>query len=101
VAANQFFEELPERVDPERIMDVDHAYLFEITGEGTWLVEVRRGTLSVTEGADGDADATITTSSEVFERLIAGKQNAMTAYMTGKLKVSGDMSAALKLQSLF
>jgi putative sterol carrier protein len=99
--AKQFFDELPDKVDPDRIREVDHSYLFEISDEGSWLVEVRRGVLSVTEGAGSEADATITTSREVFVRLIDGKQNAMTAYMTGKLKVRGDMSAALKLQSLF
>jgi putative sterol carrier protein len=32
---------------------------------------------------------------------VSGEQNPTAAYMTGKLKVKGDMSAALKLQKLF
>ena len=34
-------------------------------------------------------------------RIVDGKQNPLTAYMTGKLKVHGDVSAALKLKHLF
>jgi len=53
-----------------------------------------------TEGA-GDADATIQASQEVFEKIVAGEQNPTAAYMTGKLKIKGDMGAAMKLQKLF
>ena len=44
--------------------------------------------------------STFTISSETSSKLVAGKQNPMIAYMTGKLKVSGDINAALELQSL-
>jgi putative sterol carrier protein len=54
----------------------------------------------VTEGAE-DADATITADAESFERIAKGELNPTTAYMTGKLKIRGDMGAALKLQKLF
>ena len=36
-----------------------------------------------------------------FEKIVAGEQNPTTAYMTGKLKIKGDMGAAMKLQKLF
>jgi putative sterol carrier protein len=54
----------------------------------------------VTEGA-GDADCTFTASAENFEKIVSGEQNPTTAYMTGKLKIKGDMGAAMKLQKLF
>ena len=55
---------------------------------------------TVTEGGDA-ADATIATSEETFEKIVSGEQNPTTAYMTGKLKIKGDMGAAMKLQKLF
>ena len=58
------------------------------------------GAVSVTEGA-GEADTTITTSEESFMAIVRGEQNPTTAYMTGKLKIKGDMGAAMKLQKLF
>ena len=58
------------------------------------------GNVSVTEGG-GDADAVIATSEETFEKMVSGDQNPTSAYMTGKLKLKGDMGAAMKLQKLF
>jgi putative sterol carrier protein len=101
VPAREFFETLEANVEASKIRDLNQTYLFDVTGEGRWLVAVRDGALSVTEGWEGEADTTITTSSETFERIASGAQNPMTAYMSGKLKVSGDLSAALKLQKLF
>jgi 2'-5' RNA ligase len=43
----------------------------------------------------------ITIAEDDFDRMVAGELNPMTAFMTGKLKVKGDMGAAMKLQKLF
>jgi putative sterol carrier protein len=100
VPAREFFETLPTTADESKLAGMTNSYLFDIDGEGQWHVVVQDGKLNVTEGG-GDADATISTSSEVFEKIVAGEQNATTAYMTGKLKIKGDMGAAMKLQKLF
>jgi len=96
----EFFESLPSRVDPARTAGMSNAYVFEIEGAGTWTVKVENGAVSVSEGA-GAADCTIQASAETFAKVISGEQNPTTAYMTGKLKVKGDMGAAMKLQKLF
>lgn len=102
MAAKEFFDSLPGRADADKLAGVSNSYFFDIEGEGQWLVDVRDGGLTVTDGAgNGDPDVTITTSSEVFADIVAGQQNPTTAYMTGKLKIKGDMGAALKLQKLF
>ena len=100
MAAKEFFDSLPARADADKLAGVSNSYLFDIDGEGQWLVDVRDGGLTVTEGT-GEADVTITTSSDTFAEIVAGRQNPTTAYMTGKLKIKGDMGAALKLQKLF
>jgi putative sterol carrier protein len=100
VATREFFESLEARAEPAKIAGVSNSYLFNIEGDGQWLVDVRDGAVKVTEGG-GDADATISTSSETFAKIVAGEQNPTTAYMTGKLKIKGDMGAAMKLQKLF
>ena len=96
----EFFDTLESRVDASKTAGLTSSYLFEIEGAGTWKVDVADGKVSVTEGA-GAADVTIRTSQETFSALASGEQNPTTAYMTGKLKVEGDMGAALKLQKLF
>jgi putative sterol carrier protein len=96
----EFFEGLEARVDPAQTAGMSSSYLFEIEGAGTWKVDVQDGSVSVREGGD-DADCTISASEETFQKIVSGDQNPTTAYMTGKLKVKGDMGAALKLQKLF
>ena len=99
-SAREFFETLESRIDPARAADLNNSYLFDIDGAGTWRVDVHGGHVSVTEGA-ADADCTISATEDTFARIASGEQNATTAYMTGKLKIKGDMGAAMKLQKIF
>ena len=99
-SVREFFESLPTRVDADKTAGMNNSYLFDIDGAGKWKVDVQDGNVTVTEGAE-DADVTISTSEETFEKITSGEQNATSAYMTGKLKVKGDMGAAMKLQKLF
>jgi hypothetical protein len=99
-SVQEFFEGLPGRVTPDRIEGMNNTYLFEIEGAGTWTVAIADGTIEVTEGTS-DADCTFSATAENFEKIVAGEQNPTTAYMTGKLKIKGDMGAAMKLQKLF
>ena len=100
MTAQEFFDTLESRVDEAKTAGMNNSYVFDIDGAGTWKVDVRDGAVKVTEGNE-DADVTITTSEETFEKIVSGEQNATSAYMTGKLKVKGDMGAAMKLQKLF
>jgi putative sterol carrier protein len=99
-STREFFETLESRVDPSKTAGMNNSYLFDIEGAGKWKVDVTDGKISVSEGGE-DADAVISTSEETFEKLTSGEQNPTSAYMTGKLKVKGDMGAAMKLQKLF
>jgi putative sterol carrier protein len=96
----EFFEGLESRADALKTAGMTNSYLFDIEGAGKWTVSVDDGKVSVTEGGE-NADAVITTSEETFEKIVSGEQNPTSAYMTGKLKVKGDMGAAMKLQKLF
>lgn len=98
-SVSEFFEGL-KQVDATKTAGMTNSYVFEIEGAGTWRVAIDDGAISVGEGG-GDADCTISTSEESFMKIVRGEQNATAAYMTGKLKISGDMGAAMKLQKLF
>lgn len=49
---------------------------------------------------DGAADTTIKVSWADWEQMASGQLDGMTAFMTGKLKVEGDMSNAMQLQGV-
>jgi putative sterol carrier protein len=96
----EFFETLESRVDASKTAGMNNSYVFEIEGAGVWQVDVTDGTIKVTEdGTDGDVK--IRATEETFKAIANGEQNPTTAYMTGKLKIDGDMGAAMKLQKLF
>jgi putative sterol carrier protein len=96
----EFFETLESRVDASKTAGMNNSYVFDIDGVGVWQVDVVDGSIKVTEGGT-DGDVTIRASEETFKAIANGEQNPTTAYMTGKLKIDGDMGAAMKLQKLF
>jgi putative sterol carrier protein len=55
---------------------------------------------NIVSNADEAADCTLAMSLPDYVRMAAGELNATVAFMTGKLKVAGDMALALKLDSL-
>jgi putative sterol carrier protein len=100
MTAQEFFEQLPERADPAKTAGMSNTYVFDVEGVGQWTVAVEDGAVSVTEGV-ADADCTISATEETLVKIAKGEANPTTAYMSGKLKIQGDMGAALKLQKLF
>ena len=59
------------------------------------------GDSNIVSTDDSDAQCTIDISLEDFESMLSGELNPMAAFMGGQIQVSGDMSVAMKLQSLF
>ena len=97
----EFFERLDgTTLDPAKAGSLTSTYRFDIAEAGSWRVWVEEGTVRVAEDG-GSADCTISTAEDTFLKLRSGEQNPMTAYMTGKVKVDGDMGAAMKLRALF
>lgn len=70
----------------------DGSAKFAIPGEGTILLDAT----GAREG-DGEADVTLTAEGEVFRAILSGEMNPTMAFMTGKLKVDGNMGQAMKL----
>jgi putative sterol carrier protein len=66
-------------------------------GDGAVMLDGKAET--VTEDG-GDADTTIKVSWDDWQAMADGQLDGMTAFMTGKLKVEGDMSNAMQLQGV-
>jgi putative sterol carrier protein len=52
------------------------------------------------DNSDEDADATVKVDWDDFTKIAGGEMDPTMAFMQGKLKVEGDMSVAMQLQSL-
>jgi len=73
----------------------DGSAKFEIEGEGGVIVDadgVRRG--------DAPTDVTLTADADTFRDLLDGNLNPTSAFMSGRLKVDGDMGTAMRLGAL-
>lgn len=99
-SAREFFEGLEQRIDPAKVAGETVSYRFDIQGAGSWRVGIDDGEVAVVETTD-PADCVIRMKEDVLLRLLRGEQNPTTAFMTGKIKVDGNMALALKLQQLF
>jgi putative sterol carrier protein len=70
--------------------------------EKSWLVDLTSGKGSITEvSGDEKADCTLTIKDTDFVNLVLGKLNPQKAFMTGKLKLKGNMLLAQKLPVVF
>lgn len=76
---------------------VDGVVRFVIEDEGALLIGADGATA---DGSGSDADCTLTASAETFEDLLAGDLDPTAAFMSGRLKVEGDMGLAMKLGTL-
>ncbi|XP_062994893.1 sterol carrier protein 2 [Elgaria multicarinata webbii] len=68
--------------------------------EATWVVDVKNGKGCVDINSDKKVDCTVTMSDTDLLALMTGQMNPQTAFFQGKLKISGNMGMAMKLQNL-
>lgn len=75
--------------------DIGGTVKFAIDGEGGVIVDGDGARVS-----DDPADVTLAADAETFQGIMSGDVNPTSAFMTGKLKVDGDMGLAMKLASM-
>ena len=100
----QIFEYMAGRFQPERASGQSAVIGWDITSpEGThsWQLKVADGTCTAAAGSDEPARVTLGMALPDFLRFLTGQLDGMQAFMTGKLKLSGDMMFAQSMQAWF
>lgn len=97
------FAEMPKQLDPNAAKGVNATIQFNLSGEngGQWYVTIKDGQATVTEGTAPSANMTMSMAAQDYVDMTLGKLNGQMAFMSGKLKISGDMGLAMKMQTLF
>ena len=98
------FSEIEKFLNPEIVDKTKAVYAFNVTGEeeGQWYLDLKNGGGSCGRGdpPHSPADATFTMKSADFFKMFTGGLKPTTAFMTGKMKLAGDMGKAMKLEKL-
>lgn len=82
-----------------KLAGFNHSVKFDFEDDGILHVDATQSP-PVISNDDKDAEVTLRTSLETFEKIVDGTQDPNIAFMMGKLKVSGSMGLALKLNSI-
>ncbi len=99
----EVFAAMPARFQKEAAAGMNAVYQYDITGDGggKWYAAIKESELEVVKGKHENPNITLTMADEDYLAMIAGTLNGQAAFMTGKLKIKGDMSLAIKLGLLF
>jgi hypothetical protein len=87
---------------PDVVAKINAIYQFNIGGPGggTWSVDCTQPGGRVLPGPSASARCTVSATDQSFLDIVNGKLNAQMAFMSGKLKIQGDMGLAMKLQQI-
>jgi putative sterol carrier protein len=97
------FSAMPTNFNADAAKGMNSVIQFNLSGDGggNYHVVIKDGACSVTEGSHASPNMTMTMAAQDYVDMISGKLNGQMAFMSGKLKIAGDMGLAMKMQSLF
>jgi len=95
---------MPEAFNPDKAAGVDATIVYNLTGEGgsVWTSHIADGKCTVEEGQTVENPTMkITMDAQDYVDMMAGRLDGMQAFMTGKIKVEGDIMLASRLMTFF
>ncbi|XP_054034739.1 hydroxysteroid dehydrogenase-like protein 2 isoform X2 [Dryobates pubescens] len=97
------FRVIQGTMNEEYVRTIQGVYQFELSGDdgGTWYIDLKTKSGSAGFGKPPvTADVVMSMSSTDFVKMFTGKLNPTMAFMSGKLKIKGNMSLAIKLEKM-
>lgn len=101
---SEIFSEINGRLqsDPSKAQGVNAAYQFDLSGDegGQYHIVFKDGKGDAGPGAVDDPNITISMAAADMVDMVTGKLDPTMAFMSGKIKIKGDMGLAMKLQTI-
>lgn len=103
VKIRRMMADMPAAFNPTKAQGVDAVIQYNLTGDGgsQWQSRIADDTCTVEEGKAEDPTLTITMDASDYADMMAGRLDGMQAFMTGKIKVTGDIMLASRLMTFF
>jgi len=99
----KLMDNMPAAFKPEKAVGVNAVIQYTLTGEGgsIWNSQIADGACSVSEGPAESPTLNIIMDASDYVDMMAGRLDGMQAFMTGKIKVEGDIMLASRLMTFF
>lgn len=98
---SQTLDALRTRFDPKAASGVQEVFQFHFSDANDHYVVINDGTLDIQQGEHEDPSVSLNMSTETLKGIMNGEINGMTAFMTGKLKATGNIMLAARLGEIF
>jgi putative sterol carrier protein len=97
------FEAMATKFRADKATGTNATVQYDVSGDGggTWHAVIKDGACAVKEGAAASPNLTLQIGAQDWLDMISGKQSGQMLFMSGKLKIKGDMGLAMKLGSMF
>lgn len=90
-------------INEDVVKSTQGIYRFDLSGEhgGVWFLDLKSGSGGAGQGEPPvKADVVMAMDSADFTKMFSGKLKPTMAFMSGKLRIKGDMTLAIKLEKL-
>jgi putative sterol carrier protein len=100
---SEIFQNMPSRFRADKAGGTNATIQYDISGDGggTWHAVIKDGACAVNQGPAQNPNLTLQVGAQDWIDVTSGKQNPQMLFMSGKLKLKGDMGLAMKLGSMF
>jgi putative sterol carrier protein len=101
--AREMLEAMPDAFLPEKAGDATARIQLDLAGDdgGAWLLDIAGGECNVSEEKASQADVTVTMDADDFVALYSNKLNPVQAFMSGRIKVAGNVGMVMQLLNWF
>ena len=99
--AAELFAKMDENFNAEAASGIDAVFQYEFSDDDNYYVIVKDGTHEIQQGDHDSPSVTISSDVATFMGIVDGSINGMQAFMSGKLKATGNVILAQKMNTLF
>ncbi|SRR5579885_3156947 len=102
-SCKEAFERMPTVFNKDAAKGLDAVFQFDLSGDGggKWNVAVKNEACEVKDGAHPSPNVTISMAAQDYVDMVNGKANPQMLFMSGKLRIAGDLGLAMRMQSVF